>query len=85
MTIIRSDGTLRNVMSEQKVVQHHRKKNQKYGDLVKTVAQETGRSIFTVYAVLKGRMQSRPVEEAIDAYYRTLEPSTAAEGTGAGQ
>ena len=72
-------------MSERKAAQHRRKKNKKYGDLVKKVAESSGRSPQTVYAVLTGRMHSRPVEEAIDAYYRTLEPATAAEGTGVAQ
>jgi hypothetical protein len=72
-------------MSERKAVQHRTKKNQKYGDLVKKVATDTGRSIFTVYAVLRGRMRSRPVEDAIDSYYKALEQPMAAAGTGVAQ
>jgi hypothetical protein len=70
-------------MSERKAAQRRTRKNHKYGDLVKKVAADTGRSIFTVYAVLRGAVRSRPVEDAIDAYYKTLESSTVADGTGA--
>jgi hypothetical protein len=69
-------------MSERKAARSRKKTNRKYGDLVKKVTESSGRSPQTIYAVLTGRMRSRPVEDAIDAYYRTLEPSTAAEGTG---
>jgi transposase len=69
-------------MSEQKAVQHRRKKNQTCGDSVKKIAQASGRSVHTVYTALSGRMRSRPVAGAIDAHYRTLEPAAAADGTG---
>ena len=69
-------------MSERKAAQRRTRKNRKYGDLVKKVAADSGRSPFTVYAVLRGAVRSRPVEDAIDAYYKTLEPAMAADGTG---
>ncbi len=49
-----------------------RKKNRKYGDLVKTVAKASARSSATVYRVLRGEVKSRPVQDAIDAYHRGI-------------
>jgi hypothetical protein len=86
LTNVISDEKLLFVMSKQKAAQRRRKKNHKYGELVKTVAEDTGRSVYTVYAVLNGRMRSQPIEDAIDSYYRTLElPSVAVDGTGVAQ
>jgi len=70
-------------MSERKAAQRRTRKNHKYGDLVKKVVESSGRSQQTVYAVLRGTVRSRPVEDAIDAYYKTLESSTVADRTGA--
>ena len=72
-------------MSERKAARRRTKKYMKYGDLVKKVVESSGRSRQTVYAVLRGAVRSRPVEDAIDAYYKTLEPATAADGTGIAQ
>jgi hypothetical protein len=69
-------------MSGQKAAPGRTRKNQKYGDLVKKVAKECRRSKFTVYAVLTGRMQSRHIADAIDAYCRAVEPAKAADETG---
>jgi hypothetical protein len=72
-------------MSERKAAQRRTRKNHKYGDLVKKVVESSGRSQQTVYAVLRGTVRSRPIEDAIDAYYKTLEPAKAADRTGAAQ
>lgn len=54
-----------------------KRKNHRYGDLVKHVAESTGRSRATVYSVLLCRMRSRPVQDAIDEYFRALEAASA--------
>jgi len=60
------------VIREPRAAQGRKKKNQRYGGLVKIVAESTGRSSQTIYAVLGGRIRSRPVQDAIDSYYRTI-------------
>jgi hypothetical protein len=69
-------------MSEQKAARRRMNKYQEYGDLVKNVDKSSGRSQQTMYAALRGAVRSRPTAGAIDAHYRTLEPATAADGTG---
>jgi len=46
-----------------------RNKNRKHGDLPRAVAEASGRALSTVYAVLRGKVTSGPVQEAIDRFH----------------
>ena len=56
-----------------------RRKNQRYGLLVKIAAQISGRAPWTIYRVLRGEIVSAPVEMALyEAYLKIKESRRAA-------